>query len=246
MKEEFRNIEGYPNYEVSNFGNVRNKTTLKILKGHSNGQGYLHVALYDDNHVGKSIMIHRLVAAAFIPNDKNLPQVNHIDECKTNNRSDNLEWVTSLDNINHGTHNMRVGLNNPNRRPIYSVDKDYNIMYFDSARAASQYYKERGLKITPGGICKALHNEVYTYKNFAWFYQTDESGKQNAGGRFDVAKNNKKKSIYCISEDGQKHVFNSMCDAIKFLELDLSQRCNLRESLNTGRPFCGYQWFYNK
>ena len=229
---------------VSNYGNVKNITTGKILKGHSNGKGYLHVALYDENHVGKCIMIHRLVAEMFVPNVHNYDQVNHIDECKTNNRSDNLEWVTSWQNINHGTHNERVGLNNPNRIPIYAVDESNNIRYFNSAREASSYYRQFGLKVTPAGISKALHREINTYKNLAWFRQDDDTGKYNASSRFNTDRKNKK--IYCISHDGKEIHFQSICEALNYFDINMNQRCNLREALNTGAYFYDYKWFYEK
>lgn len=242
MEKEWKNITGYPNYMISNYGEVKNISTGRILKGQNNGKGYLHVALYDENHIGKCIMIHRLVAKAFVPNEYNLDQVNHIDECKTNNRSDNLEWVTSLQNINHGTHNQRVGENNPNRRPIYCVDRSNNIRYFNSGREASLYYKSIGLKVTTAGISKALNKEIYTYKNLAWFYQEDDTGKYNAESYFN--KNRKWKSIYCIFENGTKKQFKSMCEALRYFGIKMTQRCNLREALNTGALFNGYKWFY--
>lgn len=242
MKEEWKSITGYANYMVSNYGNVKNIITGKILKGNNNGKGYLHVILYDENHIGKCIMIHRLVAKAFVPNEDNLEQVNHIDECKTNNRSDNLEWVTSLQNINHGTHNKRVGINNPNRIPIYCVDELNNIKYFNSAREASLYYRQFGLNVTPSGISKALHKEINTYKNLAWFRQDDDTGKYDALSNFHTNRNNKK--IYCVSDDGKEIHFNSICEALRYFDINMSQRCNLREALNTGAYFYAYKWFY--
>lgn len=244
MGEIWKTIDGYENYQVSNMGNVKNIITGKILKGQNNGKGYLHVSLYDNNHKCKIIMIHRLVAKAFIPNPNNLPQVNHIDECKTNNRADNLEWITSEDNINHGTHNTRVGENNPNRKPIYSVDKFGKVVYYDSARAASKYWEELGIKILPGGIVKALKCEIFTYKDLAWFYQTDTSGLIEYYKKFDIEKGSCKK-IYCVSDYGDTKYFKSMLSALRFLNLPESQRCNLREALNTQTKFNDLIWFYD-
>lgn len=103
-KEIFREIDGFPDYEVSNLGRVcsfKGKYP-KILKPGKHLGGYLIVTLYTDgNKVTKSI--HRLVAKAFIPNLENKPEVNHIDEDKMNNVAENLEWVTHRENMNHGT-----------------------------------------------------------------------------------------------------------------------------------------------
>ena len=108
MKEIWKDIVGYEGvYQVSNFGRVKRVKTDRILKEFKNTDGYLLVHLYK-NKVSSNQRIHRLVAQAFIPNTENKPQVNHIDENKTNNVVSNLEWVTSKENINHGTRNERM------------------------------------------------------------------------------------------------------------------------------------------
>ena len=243
MEEIWKTIDGYENYQVSNMGKVKNIITGKVLKQHNNGNGYLHVCLYNKEHKGKTIMVHRLVAKVFIPNPNNLPQINHIDECKENNCVSNLEWCTSEENINHGTHNFRTGYNNPNRKPIYSVDINGNVTYYDSARAASRYWEELGIKILPGGIVKALKCEVFTYKNLAWFYQSDMSGLAEYSKKFDV-ENGPCKKIYCVFDNGENKHFRSMLSALDSFNLPESQRCNLREALNTQTKFNGVMWFY--
>lgn len=113
MVEEWRDIEGYEGkYMVSSLGRVKsmsyNKTGKeKIRKQVKNRNGYLQVALCKN---GKMCMksVHRLVAIAFIPNPKNLPQVNHKDENKENNCVSNLEWISQKDNLNYGTARERT------------------------------------------------------------------------------------------------------------------------------------------
>lgn len=103
MLETYIEIENYPEYEVSNFGNVRRKSTLKILKvdkSKRKATEYHRVTLCKDGNT-KRFLVHRLVATHFIPNPSNLPEVNHIDNNGANNHVDNLEWVTKSENMQH-------------------------------------------------------------------------------------------------------------------------------------------------
>lgn len=118
--EIWKDIEGYENlYQVSNYGRVRSVDRYvnylrggkrlmkgKIIKQTSTTLGYKQVKLCKDGK-SKNNLIHRLVAESFIPNQYNLPEVNHIDENKSNNRVDNLEWVTHRYNVNYGTAQQR-------------------------------------------------------------------------------------------------------------------------------------------
>ena len=103
MKEEFKEIIGYEGwYWISNLGNVKSK--FRQLKPCINKDGYYVVNLCKENHT-KTFNVHRLVALHFIDNPNNLPQVNHKDECKTNNCVTNLEWcnVTHIVVVNNIT-----------------------------------------------------------------------------------------------------------------------------------------------
>jgi hypothetical protein len=103
MEEEYRKIKGYENYSVSNYGNIRNDVTGKILKASLNGQGYKRVRLN-----GKTIKVHRLVSEAFIPNANNKKYIDHIDNDRTNNNVNNLRWVT----IQENNFNQSISKNN--------------------------------------------------------------------------------------------------------------------------------------
>jgi hypothetical protein len=108
MPEEWTDVKDYEDkYQVSSLGRVRNKVTNKVLKHALNKSGYHRVNLYNESGM-KSKFVHRLVAEAFIPNTDNKPEVNHIDEDKTNNSVDNLNWMTRLENANYGTNNERM------------------------------------------------------------------------------------------------------------------------------------------
>lgn len=108
MKEVWKDIEGYEGlYQVSSFGRVHSLYKNIILKGVKATGGYTIVNL-SKNGSTSTKTIHRLVAQVFIPNPENKPEVNHIDEDKSNNRVDNLEWMTAKENVNHGTRNKRL------------------------------------------------------------------------------------------------------------------------------------------
>ena len=78
----------------------------KVLKGGVGTRGYRHIALTSDKKL-KTYRISRLVAAAFVTNPENKPEVNHINGIKLDNRSTNLEWCTRGENVRHG---FRIGL----------------------------------------------------------------------------------------------------------------------------------------
>ncbi len=95
--EEFKTIDGYDNYEVSNKGNIRNKTTNKFLQGSIGRNGYLRITL-TKNDKKMTFSVHRLVAIAFIPNPENKLNTDHIDNNRLNNNVENLRWATFQEN----------------------------------------------------------------------------------------------------------------------------------------------------
>lgn len=105
MSREWRQvtIEPYSQfYKVSNDGLVYSVRRGMELKGKLSKTGYLRVTL-SKNMLQKTISIHKLVALAFVPNPSKKPTVNHINEIKTDNRAENLEWMTNAEQNTHGT-----------------------------------------------------------------------------------------------------------------------------------------------
>lgn len=101
MKQiEWKPVVGYEGlYEVSNYGQVKNVKTQKVLMPR-NSTSYSLVALFDKGK-RKDVKVHRLVAKSFLPNPENKPQVNHKDGNKVNNHLSNLEWCTNSENQKH-------------------------------------------------------------------------------------------------------------------------------------------------
>ena len=100
--EEWKDVVGYEGlYEVSNLGRIRNKkrnTMVTLL----DNNGYHRVELWKNNK-SRRYMLHRVVAQTWIPNDdETKTQVNHINEIKTDNRVENLEWCTASYNNKYG------------------------------------------------------------------------------------------------------------------------------------------------
>jgi hypothetical protein len=138
LKEEWRE---YNRYQVSNYGKVINKHG-KSLSMKADMHGYICTSITDYN--GDRIKgMHRIIATVFIPNPLNLPEVNHKDGIKSNNRVDNLEWCTKKHNMKHRSEVLgcMVGTDNPTNKlteeqvlEIYNLCKNTDIKYKDIAK----------------------------------------------------------------------------------------------------------------
>ena len=174
MQEIFKDIKGFEGlYQVSNLGNVRSlphlgKKINRIYGGHLlipqlNLKGYPSVVLHKDNKYVKTARVHRLVAETFIPNPDNLPQVNHKDEDKTNNKVDNLEWCTNKYNETYGTKIQRIAEKTHKGVNQYDLNGNFIKHYFSLTEAS----KETGInKGNIGSSCRGGYNAG----GFTWRY----------------------------------------------------------------------------
>ena len=106
--EEYKIVQGYENYSVSNLGNVKNINTQRILKLSTSSNGYFIVNLSDNDKQKKKLKVSRLVAKSFVPNPQNKPYVDHIDNNRTNNVVSNLRWCSASEN----SYNSKLHIDN--------------------------------------------------------------------------------------------------------------------------------------
>jgi NUMOD4 motif/HNH endonuclease len=167
--EEWRDVPGFEGlYKVSNFGEIysipRNGTKGGKLKQHADRYGYKKVVLYK-NDKPHYFTVHRLVAEAFLPNPENKTQVNHKNSIRTDNRLENLEWVTAKENIYHSHQNRKQRI--PMKAVVIEHVKTGLRKTFPSQREAARY-----IGVNQSTVYKAIYKKqrVKTVKGFrVWF-----------------------------------------------------------------------------
>lgn len=171
-------IDEFPKYMISNFGRVKNNKN-RILKTSTHRDGYKQIGLRK-NKKSYERKIHRLVAIAFIPNPKNKPVVNHIDEDRENNQADNLEWMTIKENNLYGNHmdNIFKSQGYKNRKfPPSSQKKKITAIYlknnktinFNSVKEASV-----SLGISASAISNVLTKRNEKMKGYTFIYNEND------------------------------------------------------------------------
>lgn len=175
LTEIWANIKNYPDYQVSNLGNVRSYKNgmVKVINGWVQNTGYKTVALNN-----KKYSVHRLVAETFIhkPVSKNV--VNHKDGNKLNNNINNLEWCTLKENIHHAynTGLMDNAIKQTIQRKIRAKQigqfdlKDNFIQKYKGSVEAANELKSLGIRINDRNIRKVCNGERQTAGGYKWRY----------------------------------------------------------------------------
>ena len=162
--EFFLQVEGYENYSISNHGNIKNNKTNRIMKPYNDKDGYKLIDL-SKNGIRKKFKVHRLVGNAFLENHDKKPNVDHIDENKSNNNVKNLRWAT----IQENKYNQGNRIDNSSGYKGVSLRKDRN--KYQASIKINGKLKNLGLFETPEEAsyayetkAKKIHGEFY-YKN---------------------------------------------------------------------------------
>ena len=173
-------IKDFPDYLVTSHGRILSLKygkikEIKIKKNHK--YEYFQVALCKNGKI-TYINVHRLVAQSFIPNPENKPQVNHIDENKTNNHMSNLEWTTEKENCNYGTRNERIrktiSKNKCKNKPKKVIAKsltEQKVLIFKSAYQSTKFGFEQG------SISKCCCGKSKTHKGYTWQFIDKDKNK---------------------------------------------------------------------
>jgi len=177
--EVWKDIEGFEGrYEVSSLSRVRSvvrkvrfthlgKDYTHTMGGNIISQsigstGYYRVRLFLNHTESKTLFVHRLVAEAFIPNPDNLPEVNHKDECKTNNLPSNLEWCDKKYNINYGTGKYKSADSRSRKVEQLTIDGQH-VAFYPSIRAAA-----RAINVNFAHVQKAVHEHHRVSHGYRW------------------------------------------------------------------------------
>lgn len=158
---KWKTITEANNYEVSDEGEVRNKTTKQILKGRLSKSGYYQVNIkINETNKFSNRYIHRLVAQYFIENKENKREVNHKDGNKLNNDAENLEWVTSSENQRH---RHSIGIKRTSNRHVGMFNSDNKLVKnFNSIIEAAAFFNKTS-RVNIDNVLQGKQKSAYGY-----------------------------------------------------------------------------------
>lgn len=164
--EEWKQVIGYENYYVSSDGRVYNTATENFIGIKQSGKYKYKRIKLSSGWRYKFIDIHRLVAETFIPNPNNLPVVNHINGITTDNRIENLEWCTYLQNYKHAIENGLSHEINSNKLTENDV-REIRKIYIPNSRKYSCEKLAKKYNVSRSTIERCVNKK--TWRKTIWF-----------------------------------------------------------------------------
>lgn len=166
--EVWKDIQGYEGlYQVSNLGRVKSLTKNVIMKQHLGRNGYFQLNLFKD-HKHHPCDVHKLVAKAFIPNPKHLSCINHLDETKTNNNVNNLEWCSKSYNNSYNNRAIKIGIKQRNGNTAKKVAQYTLDGKFIKEWPSTMECQRHGFIST--SVCACCNGRRKTHKGYIWKY----------------------------------------------------------------------------
>lgn len=220
-KEEWRPIEGYPCYQISNLGRVkslRNPKNPKILRPKSNNKGYLLVSITKGDKYGSgdkpiTHRIHKLVADAFIENPEGKCHIDHINTITTDNRSCNLRWVTPKENAQNPITHERVAKSNrlqaEQRKQIvlvYNEDLQIQSAFTSTADAGKLGFNQGNISSCCMGVLKRYLGLIWSYTPLTSIEQRTELENSVSDKRSRTKENMRKAFDKYVSKDREVYL----------------------------------------
>lgn len=173
---KIKKIPNHEGYFATEDGHIYSSFSKRLLSEQVYC-GYKYVGIR-----GKKLRVHRLIAITFIPNPHDYPCVNHIDENKCNNATDNLEWCTYQYNNNYGKGQPTKKAIAAKKKPVVQLSIDGNfIQRFDSATQAQKTLSgsENGNGSNVAAICRGKRKDMKTAYGYKWMFERDYLLLQN-------------------------------------------------------------------
>ena len=167
MEEVWKDIKDFEGlYQVSNLGNVKRLqgkgcSQERIISKSINKFGYIYIGLHNKG-IYRKIKAHRLVGIAFIDNPNNKKTINHINGIKTDNRVENLEWCTFLENKQHA---VNIGLTNTKGTKHYlsKLSEKQVLEIREIGLSKSIAYLSRKYGVSETNVSKIIKREIWKH-----------------------------------------------------------------------------------
>jgi len=261
--EIWKDIPGYEGfYQCSNMGRIKSVDRIikfkrpqdrfernQFLKGtiiKMSMYGQYYICHLKRNSKSKAIKVHRVICAIFHPNPDNLPEVNHINEVKTDNRAVNLEWCTRVYNANWGTAIQRAKIKRANNPLIYSPVCQYDLdgNFISEYKSITEAERETGiLSSNISGVC--LLKRSTSAGGYIWTYSGDNETLQKILQRRNKPIPSVQKSVCQYSFEGRYiKTFSSIKEASCEVGISCDLIVNCCNHKGYQRTAAGFKWEY--